>query len=161
MNMWDNHSRVIHAVADHPAGPYARVGVAIPAYAHCVDHVRVRAPRVRGEKNTDVWLLFHNGDGAPRQCGEGTPDCEKEPLKWLAQCPSHNGTTPDPSQVYGRPAPAPPSGFEVYNGIHVSASGGPEGPWVAPPAAAGTCRAMRMGMGVESVGACVCVCALR
>lgn len=100
MDKWDNNSRVVHMTSKTaaPAGGYRWEGVAIPSFAHCVDTVRLADGR---------WLMFHNGDGAPRaNCGGGSPDCPRNPAgQWLADCSSNsNGTTP-PDPVPAKPAP--------------------------------------------------------
>jgi hypothetical protein len=129
MNEWANHSKIVHAVASeaNPKGGYDRVEVAIPAFSHCVDPVRIPAGPSNG-----TWLLFHNGDGMPRQCGEGTPDCPEKPIEWVAQCndDAGDGTTPEDNKISARPAPKLPAEFEPSNGVHQSES--PHGPWVKP-----------------------------
>ncbi len=124
MNEWGNTSHIVHATI--PANvtrfnvPATVETIAIPAYAHCVDVQKV---------NASLWLMVHNGDGLPRACGFGSKDCPKQPLEWLAQCDSGNGTTPS-SEIEGKPAPPLPKGFEPSNGIHWASS--PFGPWKAP-----------------------------
>ena len=129
MNMWDNTSRIVHAVAagDGRYGPYERVGVAVPQYAHCVDSLVLPG-------TPPTWLLFHNGDGQPRKCMFGTADCDNKPIEWVATCNSTNGTTPVQPPPRGQPAPPLPAGFEPANGVHVATS--PDGPWRKAPAAA-------------------------
>jgi hypothetical protein len=133
MNEWDNHSKIVHAVAKdaNPKGGYVRTEVAIPAFSHCIDPVRISAGPHNG-----TWLLFHNGDGQPRACGEGTPDCDQKPIEWVAQCNGGkgDGTTPGDDKISARPAPKLPKGFEPSNGVHQSQS--PGGPWVKPSEAA-------------------------
>ena len=134
MNEWSNNSHVVHATARGTLDPggrgYTRAGVAVPVFAHCVDTVKLA---------NGTWILFHNGDGQPRACGFGSPNCDSMPLEWVADCRSAdgtgNGTTPANRPVTGHPAPPPPKGFQPHNGVHIS-HGGPDGPWVAPPAAA-------------------------
>ena len=45
MNMWDNHSTIVHMTSESAApassAGYRRRGVAIPAFSHCVDTVRL------------------------------------------------------------------------------------------------------------------------
>eukprot|EP00664_Eupelagonemidae_sp_cell27_P000139 gene139-10152_t len=132
MNMWMNNSHVAHMVADSPApdGGYTPAGIAIPAYSHCVDPVRLPDGR---------WLLFHNGDGVSRAgCAGGSPGCTHHPGgQWLADCSANgNGTTPGrPHDILpARPPPRPPAGFEASNGVHIADS--PYGPWRAPDPAA-------------------------
>ena len=129
MDMWDNTSRIIHAVAqgDGRAASYARVDVAVPQFAHCVDSLVLPG-------TPPTWLLFHNGDGQPRACGIGSPDCDQKPLEWVATCHSSNGTTPVSPPPRGHPAPPLPTGFQPANGVHVATS--PDGPWRKAPAAA-------------------------
>ena len=130
MDMWDNNSHVVHAVADepNPSTGYTRQGIAIPAFSHCVEPVLL--------PDRKTWLLFHNGDGTPRACGTGGPDCDGKPLQWLANCSANgNGTTPsNDSAISALPGPAGPAGFEPHNAVHQATS--PAGPWVAPSAAA-------------------------
>eukprot|EP01047_Picozoa_sp_COSAG01_P020695 COSAG01_NODE_1183_length_11346_cov_263.800302_3_plen_299_part_00 len=129
MDTWDNNSRIVHMTSSTPSpsgpGGYTRHEVAIPSFSHCVDTVRLADGR---------WLMFHNGDGAPRAgCGGGSPDCPRHPDgQWLADCTaSGNGTTPhDP--VPASPAPEAPPGFQRSNGVHIADS--PWGPWLAPNA---------------------------
>lgn len=99
MNKWDNHSRVVHAVASeaNPTGGYKRVEVAVPDYAHCIDPVRLK---------DGTWLLFHNGDGISHEgCGQGTPDCPTRPVDWVAVCNggSGDGTTPEDDKITAKP----------------------------------------------------------
>ena len=128
MNQWGNTSHIVHATIsanetrfDKPA---TISGIAIPAYAHCVDVAQV---------NENLWIMVHNGDGLSRGCGFGSPSCPQQPIEWLAECHSGNGTTPS-GGVRGKPAPPLPRGFEPSNGIAWSSS--PSGPWKAPPAQA-------------------------
>jgi hypothetical protein len=127
MNEWGNNSRVVHAVASTaaPGGRgYTLVNAAVPAFSHCVDSLALNV----GTAN-ETWLLFHNGDGMPRACQCGSPDCSSKPLQWLATCASGNGTTPSDC-CEGHPAPPLPEGFEPSNGVHVATS--PYGPWKHP-----------------------------
>jgi hypothetical protein len=59
---------------------YVLHDVAVPAFSHCVDSLALNVGTPE-----ETWLLFHNGDGMPRACGEGTPDCDTKPLQWLAR----------------------------------------------------------------------------
>jgi hypothetical protein len=133
MNLWANHSRVVHAVASeaNPKGGYKRVGVAIPAFSHCVDPVLIRSGPHNG-----TWLLFHNGDGMPRDCGGGSPDCPQKPIEWLAHCNNDigDGTTPEDQKITARPRSPEFDKIEPSNGVHQSDS--PNGPWTKPSAAA-------------------------
>jgi hypothetical protein len=58
MDAWKNNSVVVHAVADNVTGPFVRVGIAIPAFAHNPDDVALADGSI---------LIFHIGDGTPNR----------------------------------------------------------------------------------------------
>ncbi len=64
---WGSNSYIVHAVSESPAGPYRRLGVAVPGWAH--------NPAVLGTAD-GTFHLWHigNGDGMahPRNCSNGT-----------------------------------------------------------------------------------------
>ena len=112
MDMWNNNSHIVHMTSPTPFGPKDGSGytrqeqLAIPAFSHCVDPVRLPDGR---------WLLFHNGDGASRKgCAMGSPDCPlNAPGQWLASCAASNdGKTPlrrhGPLPAQPPPRPPPP-----------------------------------------------------
>ena len=135
MDEWDNTSHILVATIRNSDenettrfnSPATVKKVAIPAYAHCTDVVRAKDASGRV-----IYIMVHNGDGMPRKnCGCGSPKCPDQPIEWLAQCDSGNGTTPKNVSPRGKPAPPRPPLFEPSNGVHVSSS--PIGPWQAPP----------------------------
>jgi hypothetical protein len=131
LNLLNNVSYIAHttSTAIEGAGPVSTMDVAIPVLATCVDHIKVN-----DSYGVERYVMFHNGDGEPRACDVGAPNCSSLPLEWIADCTgpgtSANGTTPD-SNVTGAPPDFPPEWFIPSNGVHVATS--PSGPWGPPP----------------------------
>ena len=71
LNYWNPNSQVIHATADSPAGPYTKVAVALPSWAHEPQLIEQRS------KGPNRFVLFHVGLGnhtpGPVKCGPPTP----------------------------------------------------------------------------------------
>ena len=57
-------SRIAHATASQPQGPFVRRGIALPAFAH--------NPQIVRDPTDGTYLLFHIGDTVAESC---VPDC--------------------------------------------------------------------------------------
>jgi hypothetical protein len=99
---WGSNSRVVHAVASNAEGPYARVDVALPTWAH---NPQVSHVPGGGFGGADLFALWHIGGG-------------NGPVDGGALCAA-NGTVL-------RVAPPPLAGG-ASSPVHVSNS--PFGPW--------------------------------
>lgn len=109
---WTSHSRIAHATAKTPLGPFIRKAVALPQEAHNASPLRSK---------DGLWYLFHIGDGS------GKP---------VSNCSEPDTSTASRSQVHAA------SGRGVAVATAVSASNGgsflhraksPDGPWEALP----------------------------
>ena len=127
---WKNNSRIAHATAKYPTGPFARHDVALGVFSHNV--VPLRAPPSFGD-GSRPYYIFHLGTGsggsvvrptgpptggAPKSCGKPSPSAMDTlpPTTNAASDASnlaHRAPTPDgpweplPSMTPGCNNPAP------------------------------------------------------
>eukprot|EP01065_Artemidia_motanka_P007714 TRINITY_DN13857_c0_g1_i1.p1 TRINITY_DN13857_c0_g1~~TRINITY_DN13857_c0_g1_i1.p1 ORF type:complete len:423 (+),score=70.87 TRINITY_DN13857_c0_g1_i1:33-1301(+) len=100
---WEPNSQVVHAVSDSPEGPYRKVGVVAPSFAH--EPTAMRAP-------TGEWVVLMT---MRHPSGWGPVDCD----------------TPSPPPPPPPPVP-PPCGKPPARHTYMTWSNSPDGPWSEP-----------------------------
>jgi hypothetical protein len=108
-------SRVAHATADRPQGPFVRRGIALPVFAH--------NPQIVRDPTDGTYLLYHIGDTVPESC---VPDCRGANAAAGGEAPSSAGGAPAGG---GAAAACPKKG----HGTSVATSASPWGPWTQHP----------------------------
>jgi hypothetical protein len=144
LNVWASGSRILHAIAPKPMGPFTPVGtvgngIALPPETH--NPAVIYTP-------DDQILLFHIGNGTTnswhsywwvhnsrynRELLQATSvllfisgRAIRRPAGLVTNCSANaNGTTPPGAPLM--PTPTPPPGFVVGDAVHTARS--PEGPW--------------------------------
>lgn len=107
LRTWTSHSRIAHATAKSPLGPFARKDIALKQEAH-------NASPLRGKDGW--WYLFHIGDGS----GHAVSNCTEASVAEATGSSTHSATQGA-------------SGSPAASGSFLHRAKAPEGPWEALP----------------------------